>query len=257
MPITLAPTANFVTKTLNGTINSSVATITLSSTTNLQAPGVVIIDRVDSNGTSTPSLREIITYTGISGSDLTGCVRGAENSTASNHADGALVETAPTVGTWNSMATAIHQFADANGYIRPIASPASISILRVGTNLNISGASFIGFGITTPVWNAPQSFTASATILTPPLVMPRGGTFRYFTFVTKAATSGVSAIVDINKNGTSIFDSVGRPMIAAGGTFVSTASIKTPGFNAGDVFTIDYDGTAGFIADISVVGSAN
>lgn len=112
-----APTKNFVSTTLNGAINDSVTTITLTSTSNLQSPGVIVIDREDSSGTATPSAREVVSYTGISGSDLTGCTRGAEGSTARSHSDGALVETNFTIGTWNDLRDALATVVNADGQI--------------------------------------------------------------------------------------------------------------------------------------------
>jgi len=99
-----APSANFFSTTLNGAINDSVTTITLNSVTNLSTSGgVLIIDREDGNGTATPDSREFISFTGISGSDLTGVTRSFDNSTARSHSDGALVEATMTVGMWNDL----------------------------------------------------------------------------------------------------------------------------------------------------------
>ena len=62
-----APTDNFVSTTLNGAINDTVDTITLNDASKLQAPGVIVVNREDGNGTATPSSREIISFTGKSG----------------------------------------------------------------------------------------------------------------------------------------------------------------------------------------------
>lgn len=151
----VAPTKNFIQKTLSGSINAAVTTITLSSTTDMQAPGYIVVDRVDSAGTATPTIREVITYTGISGSDITGCTRGADGSTAQSHADQAIVETVPTVGMWNSLTTIVASGLDSNGYLKGIASPVSIAVLQstsvftsgitIITSINASGASVVGF----------------------------------------------------------------------------------------------------------------
>lgn len=122
----LAPTKNYTQKALNGSINDSVQTITLNNTTDMQAPGYVVIDRVNSAGLATPNTREVISYTGISGNDLTGCTRGADGSTARSHDDTAIVETMPTVGMWNNLATIVSTGFDNNGYLRAINSPVSI-----------------------------------------------------------------------------------------------------------------------------------
>lgn len=96
-----APHKNFATTTLDGSINSSVTTITLASTVDLQAPGYIVINRQDASGNDTPSAREVVSYTGISGEDLTGCTRGEDGSTARAHTSGALVEANFCAGMWN------------------------------------------------------------------------------------------------------------------------------------------------------------
>lgn len=281
--IFMAPAVNFLEKTLSGTINDAATTITLNNTTSVKAPGYCVIDRVNSAGTATPNSREVVSFTGISGNDLTGCVRPADGSTARSHNDGAIVEFTPTTGLWNSLATIVSAGFDGSGYLQAINSPvsiadiqlkglnlistASIAKLNVGTNLsasgasvllsdvridrlvNVSGASIIGVP---PViaWEIRATLSGATTILSTPLPVHRAGQWRYANFITRTVASGVSAIIDINKNGTSIFAAVGRPMIAAGGTFASTASIATKGFNQGDRFTLDYDGTGGTILDI-------
>lgn len=126
-----APTANYLSKTLNGSIGDSDDTITLNNTTSMQAPGYIVIDRTNSAGTATPDNREVVSYTGISGSDLTGCARGADGSTNRAHADGAIVETMPTVGMWNSLATIVDQAVTGDGYLKAIGSPVSIARMQI------------------------------------------------------------------------------------------------------------------------------
>ena len=65
--------------TLNGSHSSSVTTLTLTSTTGFDSTGKVHIGS------------EIITYTGITGNDITGCTRGAESTTAASHSSGVTV----------------------------------------------------------------------------------------------------------------------------------------------------------------------
>ena len=98
-----APTANFTSTSLNGAINDSVDTITLNDASKLKAPGYLVIDRQDANGTNTSSAREVVSYTGISGSDVTGVTRAVDGSTARSHNDGALVEPNLTVGMWSDL----------------------------------------------------------------------------------------------------------------------------------------------------------
>ena len=65
--------------TLNGSHSSSVTTLTLTSTTGFDSSGTVFIGG------------EQVTYTGISGNDITGCNRGANSTTAETHASGVTV----------------------------------------------------------------------------------------------------------------------------------------------------------------------
>ena len=65
--------------TLNGSHSSSVATLTLASTTGLDTTGTVHIGS------------EQVTYTGILGNDITGCTRGANSTTAATHSSGVAV----------------------------------------------------------------------------------------------------------------------------------------------------------------------
>jgi len=68
-----------VRSTLPAGINASVTTITFASASGFPASGAVFIDS------------EIITYTGISTNDLTGCTRGTSGTTAATHATSAVV----------------------------------------------------------------------------------------------------------------------------------------------------------------------
>ena len=267
----IAPTVNFFSTILNGSINDSQTSgITLSSVTGLQAPGVLILDREDGSGSATPLAREIITFTGISGSELTGVARGAEGSTNRPHSDAALVESTPTVGLWNSLATILATTVTSDGYLRAIASPVSIaqiqssivytSVASIGighfsNRLSVSGASITGIGLH-PVWNIVGSYSGPTTMIANPVPMPQPSTFQFFNFITRTVASGASAIIDINKNGTSIFEAGTRPYITGGGTFLSSASINVKTFNSGDVFTLDYDGPGGHITDFTVTGRA-
>jgi len=86
-----------------GVADASVTTIPLSSTTNLATDTAVtvVIDRVDSSGTSTPSLEETVIGV-VSGSNLVTCTRGVEG-TAQAHSAGAVVEVLVTSDALNDM----------------------------------------------------------------------------------------------------------------------------------------------------------
>lgn len=136
-------TSNAFSTTLNGTVNQGDTSITLTAVTGLQAPGVLCIDRVDSNGNATPTLREYISFTGISTNTLTGVTRGLGGSSDQGHTSGAIVEENFSISHWNDMVSFLQVSHDAAGSI--ITSTATITTARIITLLNVSGASMSGF----------------------------------------------------------------------------------------------------------------
>ena len=74
------------TNTLDGALNNSDTTITVTDTTGFSATGTIIIDS------------ELITYTGTTGTTFTGCTRGALGTTAAAHSSGATVT--QVTSTW-------------------------------------------------------------------------------------------------------------------------------------------------------------
>ena len=89
--------------TLNGNINDSVTTITLTDATEFPTSGFIMIEKIDTTPNTTnfgKYLNEVIEYTGKTGNNLTGCTRGTSapykgrtlsNTTAGSHLSGAKV----------------------------------------------------------------------------------------------------------------------------------------------------------------------
>lgn len=90
-----------------GVANGTDTTIPLSSATNLATDTgvIVVIDRVDANGTKTPTLEETVIGV-VSGSNLVSCTRGIEG-TAQAHSAGAVVEVLVTAKNWNNLVDGI------------------------------------------------------------------------------------------------------------------------------------------------------
>jgi len=157
-----ASTSNAFQTTLNGNVLSGDSSITLTSVTGLQAPGVLVIDRVDANGTATNSLREYISFTGISTNTLTGVSRGLGGSTAQSHTSGAVVEETFSVTHWGDLLDFLAVSHNSSGnivasnatltnatLITPFISSATITTaniatLNVLTQLVTSNASIVG-----------------------------------------------------------------------------------------------------------------
>ncbi len=265
-------TSNAFNTTLNGGITAGDASITLASVSGIQAPGVLVIDRVDANNTATPTTREYISFTGIAGSAVTGCSRGLGGSSAQSHNSGARVEEVWSITHVNDFIDTFLVSHDAGGKIVST-STATLSTIRLLTNLNASGASVIdgdltiwnsltlsgasingNFGVH-PAWVIGGAVSLATTYVGKPLPMPMGGTWRFFSMVLRTPASGASLVIDINKNGTSIFtDQNTRLLISGGGTYASTASIGTKGFTAGDILSADIDMGGGSGSDLSIIG---
>ena len=87
--------AGAVTTTLNGAINASVTTLTLTDASQFPSSGTnfIIIGS------------EEISYTGVSGNTLTGLTRGVAGTTAASHSDGATVTNSPDYIAWGEAAS--------------------------------------------------------------------------------------------------------------------------------------------------------
>jgi hypothetical protein len=131
-------------------------------------------------------------------------------------------------------------FEDWYAVLNPEHTAAGLHILADPTilALNLSNTSITGIGLN-PTWYIPSLPSLPTTGLGRPMAMPRSGSWKFVNVTLNANVSQPTTFFDIKKNFTSIFDTIGRPLIA-GGTFVSTASIKTVTFNQGDVFSVDY-----------------
>jgi len=103
----------------------------------------------------------------------------------------------------------------------------------------------------------PKGFLATivgtlttGTSLTPLLVMIGSQTVSKVYLNVKTAPTGADLIVDINKNGTSIWNTTqaDRPKILAGATSGTQTSFDTTSFVEGDLITIDIDQVGSTVA---------
>jgi hypothetical protein len=82
--------SNVTSVTLNGNINASATTITVSNASSLTTSGFIQIDN------------EIISYPNVSGNQLINCARGQNGTTAASHSTGAAitVQNLPCINVW-------------------------------------------------------------------------------------------------------------------------------------------------------------
>lgn len=118
-----------------------VTTIPLSSTTNLPTDTAVtlVLGRVDSAGTKTPSAEETIVGV-VSGTNIVNAVRGVEG-TAQSHAAGVVVEMLVTADGYNDIIDAFlvgHSQLGAHGDVCAT-TLESVGATTVGTTLGVTG----------------------------------------------------------------------------------------------------------------------
>lgn len=278
-----APTSNALSARLDGSLTASASTITLDSISGLVAPGVLVIDRTDGTN-DTPAKREYISFTGISGTDLTGVTRGLAGSTAQSHSSGAIVEACPTVSHWGNLVDFLEVEHDSAGkhvlstvtisytqtYNLAVSSQASlkemyissfnlaggyISTVTILGLISASGASIVGFGGgvggLTPF--TVLGTVVSGTNVTPYLIVEDSMTLKSVSMVLKSPVSTASLVIDVNKNLVSIFNTGTNPSILNAGTYVSTASLATVALSPGDKLSLDIDNGAGGGGDLTVL----
>ena len=101
------PTINNIQYTLGSGYSTGGNTLTLNQSVAgiLQAPGVVVVDRIDTNGNVTPSRRTYYGFTGVSSATLTGV--SVVDGTDQAHSIGAVVEAVVDVSTIGSYYSAL------------------------------------------------------------------------------------------------------------------------------------------------------
>lgn len=198
-------TNNFSTTLTGAIVGAGDSSMSLASTTNLPTDtgAVFVIDRVNSSGTATPSVREYVKGT-VTGSNVTNLVRGIGGSTAQAHSTGAVVEQVVDQTTINDISSGILNHADQTGALLPAA-------------VNTALAATTGTVLTTPVlqgnidgWigaNEPWAFASSTTITVPTdattkydvgdyIKLTQSATVKYF--VITSLTSTVLTVAGLN-----------------------------------------------------------
>lgn len=139
-----APTKNAIQKTLAAQLLNTATTgdpISFDDVDGIDnAPGTLVINRVDSNGTATASKREYIEYSGTSGNTVIIETRNVDGSnSALTHAVGSIVEFVPDVTWANRMYTALSTLVDTDDIT--VINPAVVTNPLSATSfINSSGA---------------------------------------------------------------------------------------------------------------------
>jgi len=137
--------------TLAASILATDTTIQLTSTSNFPATGFVTIDN-----------SEVVKYTGVSGSNLTGCSRGADGTTAAPHSLGVTVGLTIVAAHHNFLKDEIIAIETALG--AGFALPLSVANGGTGTTTSTGTGSVVLS--TSPTLVTPNLGTPSAAVLT-------------------------------------------------------------------------------------------
>lgn len=238
----------------------------------LTAPGALVIDRIDSNLAVTPSKREYISFASISGPTIYAVTRGV-GSTAQVHNANSYVEDVISVLHWNNMKDFLSVEHLSDGTHDPFSHVRQITVTGVsgasgirgdvvlvpGTNFTVvasSGASGYSYlTLSSPTistigglsqFTYGGSLSAASTNIAQLLITNKSTTVRSASIVLKSPVSGVSLIIDINKNFTTMFTTQAtRLTVPGGGTYASTASIAVTSLVAGDILSMDVDAPGG------------
>lgn len=246
-------TTSSATSTLNGALNNSATTISIVSTSGFTTPGAFQVDS------------ELISYSGISGNNLTGAVRGINGTTAAAHSSGAMTQQnecfltstsgVPTIGSANGarilkalIVGTSFGFTIGGNFVIPSASSSG--------NFNLQGNPTIANPDVTI--NGP-GFPGANIITSAPTIGSTGNSWQTTVSGGTVSSTASSQIADI-QTGTSLFNS---------GNFTSqyfnqsSSQLRTNAINNGNYYTTgtDINGMSGRIiyydGDLSLSGSGN
>ena len=270
------------------TLSSSVAGI-------VQAPGVFVIDRVDASGNKTPSVREYISFTGVSSNQLTGLSRGLAGSTGQNHNVGAIVEFVPDVVQAQAVNNVITQEHSSMGQHMSLASTVFISTQAL-VALSLASINQLSVGSTATIPNLSANVLNLPSAASGWVFTSLGGGASWASSAAGGGVGGLGALfqvpgglasqanvgglIPIPTNFTMSYleafvqtpasiasvsvllkknlnTVVGMVTILAGGTYGSSASLSNSALAATDNLTIDINSTASLAQDLSVLVKAS
>ncbi len=264
------PIQNSIQYTLDSQIAAGATSLTLNQSVTgiVQAPGVLVIDRVDSSGNKTPSKRDYKTFTGVSGAQLTGLSGGLAGSSDQVHEVGAVVEFMPDIIWAQALYDVITTEHNTSGNHTAItASSASIAVLDVKTSINASAASVNGLLRSFSV----SGVSGASMMMKDVTFTPGSGVTMYMNGVNNvvigstggaAGTGGFNALFQVPGNLASLSDIGGLiPVPTAFTAQYMNAYVKTPASLASVSATILKNnaviGVIGILAGATFASSAS
>ncbi|OQA82179.1 MAG: hypothetical protein BWY29_00958 [Microgenomates group bacterium ADurb.Bin238] len=151
------PLVNGLQKTLDAQLDAgTTASVTLNNTTNIQYPGVFVVNRIDANGNEkSASEREFIKFTGVSGNTLTGLTRNVDGgSSDQDHAVGSIVEFVADVVWAQALVDVIETEHNSDG------THAS-TIVKTTATQTLTNKTLTSPTVNSPTMTSPKSDTLS------------------------------------------------------------------------------------------------
>lgn len=216
---------NALATTLASTITNSDTTISLTSTTNFPVAGAVTIDQ------------EIIFYTTISGSDLTGCVRGSDGTSIAGHNAGVPVSATIIAFHHNGLMAEIEAI-ETYLWSSAVANPLIGNLAAAGYKITGLGAGSTAGDSLRYEQVIGQFLLLGGGTLTGPLVHSAGSaSLPSLTFVGDLNTGFYSSAIDTIDFTTggvrqAYLDSLGNFGILAGQLRLINGSVGTPAVTA-------------------------
>jgi hypothetical protein len=254
---------SLLTKSLNSGISNVDTTIPLNNVTNIPTDTAVdcIIDRVDANGTRTPTTREIVKGV-VSGTSLINCVRGLHGTTAQSHLSGAVVEFTVSAVANNDSVDGILAQHNQDGTHGAVTATS----LAVSGTTNLTGAVTLPAAtvttskLSTELQQGWEDTYGSTTMPVPNTVTANGNRSYSCVFNSVDLTGALSAGMRLRTtrtvsaptqctslNGTSQYYSKSSPSaMTFTDDFVVSAWVKLSSYGTNSVIASRYNGTSGW-----------
>lgn len=136
------------------------------------------------------------------------------------------------------------------GYFRYSTSTSKLQFSHDGTNYKD-----IGSGTVVPSFPYPGTLQTGTNVTRTPIIIPFNVNVKKAFARIMTAPTGASVIVDINRNGTSIWNTnqANRLTIAAGANSASQTSFDTTSLSEGDYLTLDIDQIGSTVAGVDLI----